>query len=88
MFTNVTKRDYWDMGARPIDPRVEEIARGLLSEGRYEMRLEMGNLQAVVDAGWAARQAGQLLGRPVRVATSRPGEAAGELVVTATLVEC
>jgi hypothetical protein len=70
-----------------MDPRVQEIARGLLAEGRYEIHLETGNLQAVVDAGWAARQAGQLLGRPVRVATSRPDEPSGGFVVTAVLVD-
>lgn len=75
------------MGAKTIDPRVEEIARGLLINGQYQMRLETGNLQAVVDAGWAARQAGQLLGRQVRVVTSRSGTSAGGLVVTAQLVD-
>lgn len=70
-----------------IDPRTEEIARGLLNDGHFEMRLETENLQAVVDAGWAARRAGQLLGRQVRIATSRPEELDGGLVVTAMLVD-
>jgi hypothetical protein len=75
------------MGDKATDPQVEEIARVLLAEGRYVTRLETGNLQALVDAGWAARQAGQLLGRLVRVETSRPDEPAGGLVVVAELVD-
>jgi hypothetical protein len=75
------------MGGTTTDPRVTEIARVLLAEGRYETRLETGNLQALVDASWAARQAGQLLGRAVRVETSRPDEPAGDLVVVAELVD-
>mgnify|MGYP001115999606 CR=1 FL=1 len=74
------------MGGKATDAQVQEIARVLLAEGRYETRLETGNLQALVDAGWAARQAGQLLGRPVRVETSRPDEPAGGLVGVAELV--
>ena len=75
------------MGERSADPRVLEIARGLVAEGRFDIRLETGNLQAVVDAGWAARQAGQLLGRQVRVATKRSDEPGGGLVVIARLAE-
>jgi hypothetical protein len=75
------------MGDKATDAQVQEIARILLAEGRYETRLETGNLQAVVDAGWAARRAGQLLGRSVRVETSRPDEPAGGLVVVAELVD-
>ena len=87
MVANVTKRHYWFMGVRAIDPQVEEIARGLLAYGRYEIRLETGSLQDVVDAGWAARQAGQLLGQPVRVATSRADEPLGGMLVTAMLLD-
>lgn len=75
------------MGGKATDEQVREIARVLLAEGRYETRLETGNLQALVDAGWAARQAGQLLGRSVRVETSRPDAPAGGLVVVAELVD-
>jgi hypothetical protein len=69
------------------DVRVAAIARGLVAEGRHVTSLETGNLQAVIDAGWAARQAGQLLGRAVRVTTTRTDEPGGGLVVTAVLVE-
>lgn len=65
---------------------VIEIARGLVAEGRHERRIEPGNRQAVVDAGWAARQAGQLLGRRVQVSTRRD-EARGGLVVTVVLAD-
>ena len=75
------------MGDRSNHDRVRDIARGLVAEGRYEIRLERGNLQAVVDAGWAARQAGQLLDRTVRVTTSRDEQPDGGLVVTVVLVE-
>jgi hypothetical protein len=75
------------MGGISLDPRVQDIARALVAEGRHEIRLERGNLQAVVDAGWAARQAGQLLGRTVRVRTGRGDEPGGGLVVTVVLVE-
>jgi hypothetical protein len=49
------------------------------------MRLTSGSRQAAVDAGWAARQAGQILGRPVRVTTTCAEEPDGGLVVTAVL---
>ena len=73
-------------------PLVVDIARRLLTDGRFEMRLETGefrtgHLQAVVDVGWAARKAGRLLGRPVRVTTSRIDEPGAPLVVTAVLVD-
>ena len=73
------------MGDISTDPRVLEIVRGLVADGRHVMRLTSGSRQAVVDAGWAARQAGQLLGRPVRVTTTRADEPDGGLVVTAVL---
>ena len=66
---------------------VIEIARGLIAEGRHERRVELGNRQALVDAGWAARQAGQLLGRRVRVTTSRSAEPDGGFIVTVVLAE-
>ncbi len=75
------------MGDISTDPRVLEIVRGLVADGRHVMRLTSGNRQAVVDAGWAARQAGQLLGRPVRVTTTRAAEPDEGLVVTAVLGE-
>ena len=68
---NVAKAHYWCMGDISTSPLVIEIARDLVAEGRHERRVELGNRQALVDAGWAARQAGQLLGRRVRVTTSR-----------------
>ena len=43
--------------------------------------------QALVDANWAARQAGQLIGRRVRVTTSRSIEPDGVMIVTAVLVD-
>lgn len=73
-------------------PLVVDIARRLLADGRFDMPLETGefqtgHLQAVVDVGWAARKAGRLLGRPVRVTTSRAAEPGSPLVVTAVLVD-
>jgi hypothetical protein len=75
------------MGDISPNPLVVDIARGLVAEGRHVTHLESGNLQALVDAGWAARQAGQLLGRAVRVTTTHTDEPGGGLVVTAALVE-
>jgi hypothetical protein len=74
------------------NPLVVDIARRLLLDGRFDMRLETGEfqtgqLQAVVDVGWAARKAGQMLGHPVRVTTSRADEPGAPLVVTAVLVD-
>jgi hypothetical protein len=70
---------------------VLEIARSLRAEGEFVMLLAAGeygtrHLQAVVDVGWAARQAGRLLERPVRVAT-RQSEQHGGLVVTAEILD-
>lgn len=70
-----------------MDPRVLEIVRGLVADGRHVVRLGSASRQAVVDAGWAARQAGQLLGRPVRVSTTAADEPEGGLLVTAVLDE-
>jgi hypothetical protein len=75
------------MGDISTNPKVVEIARGLVSEGRHVTRVQTGNRQAVVDAGWAARQAGQLLGRPVLVTTTLTDEAGGGLVVTAVFAD-
>jgi hypothetical protein len=84
---NVTKAHYWYMGDISTSPMVIEIARGLVAEGRHETRVELGNRQALVDAGWAARQAGQLLGRRVRVTTSRSTEPDGAFIVTVVLAD-
>jgi hypothetical protein len=80
------------MAQHSTNPLVVDIARRLLTDGRFDMRLETGeyqtgHLQAVVDVGWAARKAGRLLGQPVRVTTSRADEPGAPLVVTAILVE-
>ena len=68
------------------DPLVADIARRLEADGRFAMHLETANLQAVVDVGWAARQAGRLIGRAVKVTTSRADEPGAPLVVTAVVV--
>ena len=72
-------------------PFVMEIARRLKAEGRFVMRVEphgwrRGQLQAVVDVGWAARQAGRMLDRTVRLSTSRDGDGAGTYTVVAEVV--
>jgi hypothetical protein len=85
MPTKVTKAHYWCMGEQATTPMVSEIVRGLVAEGRHESRVELGNRQALVDAGWAARQAGQMLGRRVRITTSRSAEPDGGFVVTVVL---
>jgi len=77
--------------SRSTNPLVPEIARHLVTDGRYVRHLGpaefgTGQLQAVVDIGWAARQAGQLLDRPVRVTTVRSEEHGG-LVVTAEFAD-
>lgn len=69
------------------DELVREIADRLVEDGRYAAHLESPQLQDVVDVGWAARQAGQHLGRPVRVTTSRSQDLDGRLTVTAILVD-
>lgn len=70
---------------------VAEIARCLEDEGAFVRQVQTSefgtsHLQAVVDIGWAARQAGRLLGRQVRVTTSR-SEEPGRLVVTVELLD-
>lgn len=65
------------------NPLVVDIARRLVADGRFVTELHTDHLQTVVDVGWAARQAGQLLGRPVTVATSRRDEPGAGLVVVA-----
>ncbi|HET6167378.1 MAG TPA: hypothetical protein VFE07_11175 [Marmoricola sp.] len=71
-------------------PLVVEIARRLASHGEFVMHVEAtgwrsGQLQAVVDVGWAARQAGVMLERPVRVDVRR-SDALNTYTVTAELV--
>ena len=73
------------------NPLVPEIARRLVKDGCYVRYLEPGefgntHLQAVVDIGWAARQAGQLLDRPIRITTTRSDELGG-LTVTAEFAD-
>jgi hypothetical protein len=72
-------------------PLVADIARCLVEDGAFVVRVDIGefgtaHLQAVVDVGWAARRAGQLLARPVRV-TTQPAEDDGRLVVTAEFAD-
>src|SRR3954454_25398157 len=76
---------YWYMGDIATNPMATEIVRRLADEGRFTIRLETGNLQAVVDARWAARQAGQILGRRLKITTTRVDEPGGGLLVTAVL---
>ena len=73
-------------------PLVVDIARRLQTDGSFVMEVgpggwRSGQLQAVVDINWAARQAGQLLDRSVRVTTVRLAEAANTYTVTAELVD-
>ncbi len=75
------------MGDSATNPLAAEIARSLAAEGRFTIRLETGNLQAVVDARWAARQAGRMLGRRLRITTSRLEEPGSGLLVTAVLAD-
>lgn len=72
-------------------PLVMDIARRLKADGRFVMRIEPdgwphGPLQAVVDVGWAARQAGRLLDRAVQLNTTRARDGAGTYTVTAAVV--
>jgi hypothetical protein len=72
-------------------PLVVDIARRLQADGSFVMRVEAGGwrsgqLQAVVDVSWAARQAGLLLDRPVQVTTTRIKEASDTYTVTAELI--
>jgi hypothetical protein len=45
-----------------------------------------GQLQAVVDVSWAARQAGRMLDRSVRVTTTRMNDNSETYTVTAVVV--
>jgi len=72
-------------------PFVVEIARRLKADGRFVMRVEPngwrhGQLQAVVDVGWAAEQAGRIVDRPVRLTTIRGAGGADTYTVTAEVV--
>jgi hypothetical protein len=72
-------------------PLVVDIARRLEKHGEFVMHVEAtgwrsGQLQAVVDVGWAARQAGLMLERTVRVTTVRRNDAQHTYTVTAELV--
>jgi hypothetical protein len=69
------------------NPLVVDIARRLVADGRFVTQLRTDNLQSVVDVGWAARQAGQLLGRPVRVETTRGEDPGSGLTVTAEFAD-
>jgi hypothetical protein len=73
-------------------PLVVDIARRLKSDGWFVMHVEpegwrSGQLQAVVDISWAARQAGRLIDRRVEVTTTRVAETSGTFTVTAVLQE-
>jgi hypothetical protein len=72
-------------------PLVVDIARRLETHGEFVMHVEAtgwrsGQLQAVVDVGWAARQAGMMLARSVRVTTVRRDGAQHTYTVTAQLL--
>ena len=72
-------------------PLVVDIARRLKTHGEFVMHVEAsgwpsGQVQAVVDVGWAARQAGLMLERPVRVAVRR-SDAQNTYTVTAELAD-
>jgi hypothetical protein len=72
-------------------PLVADIARCLVEEGAFVVRVDTGefgtaHLQAVVDVGWAARRAGQLLERSVRI-TTQLAEDDRRLVVTAEFAD-
>jgi hypothetical protein len=64
---------------------VDEIAARLMAHGRFVIHLDTSRLQDAIDVGWAARQAGELLGQQVRITTSRAGRQDRSLVVTAFL---
>lgn len=80
-----------DMTALSPTPFVVDIARRLKAEGRFVMHVEphgwrRGQLQAVVDVNWAARQAGHVLDQSVRVTTTRAGDAGDTYTVLAEVV--
>lgn len=66
-------------------PMVDEIAARLMAHGRFVIHLDTTRLQDAIDVGWAARQAGELIGQQVRISTSRAGGQDRSLVVTAFL---
>lgn len=73
-------------------PLVVDIARRLQTDGWFVMHVEpegwrSGQLQAVVDISWAARQAGRLIDRQVEVTTARVAETSGTFTVTAVLAD-
>jgi hypothetical protein len=49
-----------------------DIVRALELSGRYEVGVDTGNAQHVVDIRWAAHQAGRLLGMKTRVVLADP----------------
>jgi hypothetical protein len=68
-----------------------DIARRLEADGRFVMHVEphgwqRGQLQAVVDVSWAARQAGHMLDRSVRLTTSRASDGGGTYTVVAEVI--
>lgn len=72
-------------------PLVVDIARRLQTDGRFVMHVEpggwrSGQLQAVVDVSWAARQAGKMLDRPVTVTTTRMTDSSDTFTVTAEVL--
>lgn len=74
------------------NPLVADIARSLVEDGAFVMCVDTGefgtaHLQAVVDVGWAARRAGQLLDRSVRVTTRLADDDDDRLVVTAEFAD-
>ena len=73
-------------------PLVVDIARRLKTDGWFVMHVEpegwrSGQLQAVVDISWAARQAARLLDRHVEVTTTRVAENSGTFTVRAVLAD-
>lgn len=54
-----------------LDNLVADIARHLEDAGVYRLTLPPGHPQRLVDLRWAALRAGRMLGRRVRVVTSR-----------------
>jgi hypothetical protein len=84
MRTNRHNRYVVDFSANPL---VVDIARCLLADGYWVTQLETRHRQSVVDVGWAARQAAQLLARSVEVTTTFNDAPDGGLIVTAVLVD-
>jgi hypothetical protein len=54
-----------------LEDLVADITRHLEDAGVYRLTLPPGHPQRMVDLRWAALRAGRLLGRRVRVVTSR-----------------